>query len=301
MKKFILLTGLFLSAQWLPANAQKLISHTPYLNQNRPGLKAQIFAPEIVSLKDRYEYGSVFSADGKEFYYAAIINKKPQIHMIQLLKDGWSEPAVVIASDKYEYNDPFLSPDQSKLFFISDQAADGQGPVKDFDIWYLEREKDGWSKPVNAGPSINTSKHEYYMSFSSDGKMYFSSNGATNQADDKNFDIFSSKFSDGKFQPSQKLTGAINSEFYEADVFISPNEQYIIFCGERPDGSGKGDLYISFKDANGIWQKAKNMGNLVNTDGYEFCPFVTSDGKYLFFSRDGDIYWMSADVIETLK
>ena len=301
MKKFILLTGLFLSAQWLPANAQKLISHTAYLNQNRPGLKAQIFAPEIVSLTDRYEYGSVFSADGKEFYYAAIINKKPQIHMIQLLKDGWSEPAVVIASDKYEYNDPFLSPDQSKLFFISDQAADGQGPVKDFDIWYLEREKDGWSKPVNAGPSINTSKHEYYMSFSSNGKMYFSSNGATNQADDKNFDIFSSKFSDGKFQPSQKLTGAINSEFYEADVFISPNEQYIIFCGERPDGSGKGDLYISFKDANGIWQKAKNMGNLVNTDGYEFCPFVTSDGKYLFFSRDGDIYWMSADVIETLK
>ena len=301
MKKFILLAGLFLSAQWLQANAQKLISHTAYLNQNRPALQAQIFAPDIVSLKDRYEYGSVFSADGKEFYYAAIINKKPQIHMIQLLEDGWSEPAVVIASDKYEYNDPFLSPDQSKLFFISDQAMDGQGPVKDFDIWYLEREKDGWSKPVNAGPSINTSKHEYYMSFTSDGKMYFSSNGETNQADDKNFDIFSSKFSDGKFQSSEKLTGAINSEFYEADVFISPNEQYIIFCGERPDGSGKGDLYISFKDANGIWQKAKNMGNLVNTDGYEFCPFVTSDGKYLFFSRDGDIYWMSADVIETLK
>jgi hypothetical protein len=43
------------------------------------------------------------------------------------------------------------------------------------------------------------------------------------------------------------------------------------------------------------------MGNEINTTGYEFCPFVTDDGKYLFFSRDGDIYWVDAKVIDGLR
>jgi hypothetical protein len=97
------------------------------------------------------------------------------------------------------------------------------------------------------------------------------------------------------------LGDAINTPHYEADVFISPDEKYIIYCSERPDSKGKGDLYISFKNDKGEWQPAKNMGTPINTEGYEFCPFVTSDGKFLFFSRGGDIYWVAAEVISSLK
>lgn len=274
-----------------------------YLNQKPPGLSAEVFAPEMVSRKDQYEYGSVFSKDGKEFYYAVIINKKPQIRLSKFENNQWTEPVAVLASDRYEYNDPFLSPDGNKLFFISDRAVDGKGEAKDFDIWYIDRTKTGWNTTtiINAGRSINTDKNEYYMSFTKDGTLYFSSNGATNQANDKNYDIYSAKFSGRTFQPSQKLGNAINSEHYEADVFVSPDETYVIFCGERPEGMGKGDLYISFKDEKGAWKKAKNMGSTVNTGGYEFCPFVSSDGKYLFFSRDFDIYWVSSEIIKSLR
>jgi hypothetical protein len=272
-----------------------------YLNQKPPGLIPEVFASETVSLKDHYEYGSVFSKGGKEFYYAVIINKKPQIRRVRFEKNNWAAPETIIASDKYEYNDPFLSPDGKRLFFISDRAVDGLGEKKDFDIWYIERQKNGWSEPINAGSVINSEKNEYYMSFTKNGTMYFSSNGGTNQTTDKNYDIRFSKFSNGKFQPSEKLPETINSEHYEADVFVSPDEKYVIFCAERPDGLGKGDLFISFKSETGEWQKAKNMGNAINTGAYEFCPFVTSDGKYLFFSRSGDIFWVKADVIETLR
>jgi hypothetical protein len=82
---------------------------------------------------------------------------------------------------------------------------------------------------------------------------------------------------------------------------VSPDESYVIFCSERPGGKGKGDLYISFKDKTGEWQPAKILDAGINTEAYEFCPFVTSDGKYLFFSRDGDIYWMSAQLLEGFK
>lgn len=50
----------------------------------------------------------------------------------------------------------------------------------------------------------------------------------------------------------------MNTEHYEADVFVSSDEQYVIFCSERPGGLGKGDLYISFNDNSGKRQKAKN-------------------------------------------
>lgn len=283
--------------------AQRVPAAQLYLNQKPPGLAAEVFAPGTISLKDHYEYGSVFSKDGREFYWAVIINKKPQIRLSRFENNRWTEPAIVLASDQYEYNDPFLSPDGKKLFFISDRAVDGKGAKKDFDIWYINRTKTGWdsSQIINAGKSINTDKNEYYMSFTTDGRMYFSSNGGTSQANDMNYDVYSSKFAKGTFQPAQKLAASVNSEHYEADVFVSPDESYLIFCAERPDGLGKGDLFISFKDAKGAWQKAKNMGKAVNTDQYEFCPFVSSDGKYLFFSRDGDIFWISAEVIKALR
>ncbi|GAB3324729.1 hypothetical protein GCM10027299_22130 [Larkinella ripae] len=211
----------------------------------------------------------------------------------------WTAPQVVLASDQYEYNDPFLSPDGKRLFFISDRALDGKSDRKDFDIWYIERNNSGWSEPINAGPAINTGKNEYYMSFTTDGTMYFSSNAESKS--DKDYNIRSAKFLGGQFQPSQLLGASVNSEAYEADVFISPDEQYMIYCGERLEGLGQGDLYISFKDEKGQWQAAKNMGKGINTEKYEFCPFVSNDGKYLFFSRDGDIYWISADVINSLR
>jgi hypothetical protein len=279
----------------VPANSM-------YLSQKPPGLTPIVFAPALISLKDHYEYGSVFSKNGKEFYYAVIINDKPQIRYSRFENSGWTTPETVISSTKYEYNDPFLSPDQKRLFFISDRATNGKGDKKDFDIWYLERTPTGWSDiPINAGPSINTSKNEYYISFTKTGTMYFSSNGGTSQATDHNYEIRSSGFANGAFKPSIQLGPAVNTEHYEADVFISPDEQYMIFCAERPDGTGKGDLYISFKNKSGEWQKAKNMGNRINTGGYEFCPFVTSDGKYLFFSRDGEIYWVKGEVIDSLR
>jgi Tol biopolymer transport system component len=273
-----------------------------YLGQKPPGSVPAVFAPDLISLKDHYEYGSTFSKDGKEFYYAVIIDKKPQIRYSKFVNNAWTTPKTVISSNSYEYNDPFLSPDGKWLFFISDRAMDGKGAKKDFDIWYLKREKDGWSEvPVNAGKAINTDKNEYYMSFTKDGTMYFSSNGGTTQATDKNYDVKSARFSGGTFKPSVKLVAAVNTEHYEADVFVSPDEQYIIFCSERPGGSGEGDLYISFKSKSGEWQKAKNMGNVINTAGYEFCPFVTSDGQYFFFSRGGDVFWVNAKVIDTLR
>jgi Tol biopolymer transport system component len=272
-----------------------------YLGEKEPGITPQLFSPGLVSRNDRYEYGSTFAPDNNEFYFAVNVGQKPEIHVIRFQNSTWTKPELLIGHSEYGYNDPFATPDGKRLFFISDRAMDGKGSKKDIDIWYVERNQSGWSAPVNAGKEINSAKNEYYMSFTKNGKMYFSSNGSTSKETDKNYDIKTSEFQNGNFQPSVTLGPAINSNHYEADVFVDPDERYVIFCSERPGGKGKGDLYISFRNSNGEWQPAKILDAGISTEAYEFCPFVSNDGKYFFFSRSGDIYWVSAQILNRFK
>ncbi|MFM6343727.1 MAG: hypothetical protein ACKPFK_01080, partial [Dolichospermum sp.] len=95
----------------------------------------------------------------------------------------------------YSYNDPFLTPDNKKLFFISNRSLTGIGPKKDYDIWYIERLGNKWSAPKNAGKNINSPKNEFYISFTKNGKMYFSSNRQDSRGE--NYDIYSSELKNG--------------------------------------------------------------------------------------------------------
>lgn len=264
-----------------------------YLKQNPPSTEPEIFAPNIISKENEYEFGSVFNNDATEFFYGVAIDGKEEIRYSKLIGNNWSEPEIILAHEKYGYNDPFLSPDQNRLYFISKRALDGLGDPKDYDIWYVERVNDEWSDPINAGPNINSNADEYYISFTKDGTMYFSSNKIGS-----NFDIYSSMVLDGKFQKAIQLSDSINTIDYEADVFIAPDESYIIFCAKRREGMGRGDLFISFKNTDGTWTKSVNMGDRINTKGHELCPFVSKDGKYFFYTSNKDIYWVSTKVLE---
>jgi ketosteroid isomerase-like protein len=54
-----------------------------------------------------------------------------------------------------------------------------------------------------------------------------------------------------------------------------------------------------------------HLGDKVNSPDTDFCPFVTPDGKYFFFSRRvrdaagaaaaGDVYWMDARFLDGLR
>lgn len=293
MKKQV---ALLLLVSFLTSCKSQVKETLPYLGLTPPSSTPEVFAPGLISTEEEYEFGSVFNKAGTEFYYGVNVGGREEIRFSKLTDKGWSKPAVVMSHERYGYNDPFLSPDEQRLYFISKRALDGQGDVKDYDIWYAERQGDGWSDPINAGPNINTEGEEYYISFNSEGTMYFSSNKI-----DVNFDIYTSEFVDGEFQAAVPMGEAINTTNYEADVFIDPGESYIIFCARRPDGVGQGDLYISFKKEDGTWTPSKNMGERINTQGHELCPFVTADGKYFLYTSNKDIYWVDTKIIEEMR
>ena len=51
--------------------------------------------------------------------------------------------------------------------------------------------------------------------------------------------------------------------------------------------------------------QARDMGPTVNSEHYDFAPYVSPDGKYLFFisqrERMNGMHWMDAKIIEGLK
>jgi len=272
-----------------------------YMGEKVPGIKSKMFAPNFISTEES-EFGSVFNSDGTEFYFGFNTNGKSEIRYSKMVEGQWSVPITILSHERYGYNDPFLSPDEQRLYFISGRALDGIGDKKDIDIWYVNKTASGWSEPINAGPNINTDGNEYYISFTQNGTMYFSSNkDATEDQRDTDFNIYYSNFIDGEFQVPVMLGDAINTNSYEADVFVAPDESYIIYCSSRDNGYGQGDLYISFKNADDSWTQAVNMGEAINTKLYEYCPYVSADGKYLFYTSNQDIYWISTDIFDQLK
>jgi WD40-like Beta Propeller Repeat len=69
---------------------------------------------------------------------------------------------------------------------------------------------------------------------------------------------------------------------------------------------------VSFRAADARWGSPINLGAGINTPDHEFCPIVTPDGRYLFFSRtygggtwatttDADVFWIDMAVVERLK
>ena len=289
--------ALFLSAS---AYAQAVPEQLKYLGQEPP-TTPQVFAPGLISLNDAYEFGSVFNRAGTEFYYGVDTGGSSEIRY-SALKDGrWTKPVTILSAEAYGFNDPFLSPDEQRLYFISVKALNGPGAKEDYDIWYVKKEGDGWSEPVNAGPNINSGRNEYYISFTDSGTMYFSSNSGRDQPGERSFDIYASASVDGVFQKPERLGPAVNTAHYEADVFVAPDESYLIFCATRPDGLGRGDLYISFRGDDGYWLPSVSMGAAINTEGHELCPFVSADGKYFFYTSNKDIHWVSTAVIESLR
>lgn len=295
---YIFLCGFFVLFN---AQAQQTKETDKYLNQTPPGLTPKIFAPGIISRSNAYEFGSVFNKNATAFYYGVDTNHGSEIRFSELKNGKWTKPKILLKNKDYGFNDPFLSNDENRLYFISKKALHGKGAKKDHDIWYVEKKSVGWSEPVNAGPNINTDSNEYYMSFTDDGTLYFSSNKSVPGQKRKNFDIYFSKQLEGKFQKAVRLGPSINTQYYEADVFIAPDNSYIIFCANRPGGLGRGDLYISFKNADGSWSKSMSMGDKINTKGHELCPFVSKDGKYFFYTSNQDIYWVSAKIIDNLR
>ena len=118
-----------------------------------------------------------FSADGKTMYLTRCLGNMPAGQIYQSSRSGgeWTEPTLIqlFADTTVTVGHPAISPDGSKLYFVSD-ADGGQGGK---DIWVAVNEGGQWTVLENLGTNINTSGNEMFPYVRQDGALFFSSDG----------------------------------------------------------------------------------------------------------------------------
>ena len=250
------------------------------------GNTAEPFLPEIFSRFPNVRDIAI-SSEGDEIYFS-VQSYQDEISVISYIKKingTWSKPRIAGFSGKYFDIEPFLSADGLKLFFSSNRPLEmSDNKPKDFDIWYVHRENKNseWSHPVNVGAPINSEENEFYSSIANNNNFYFTCDQRGTKGKD---DIFFSQWKNGTYSEPISLSDSINSNGYEFNAFISPDEAYIIFTAyQREDGFGSGDLYISYKNSDGLWTKAKNLGAGINSAEMDYCPFVDTKTNTLYFT-----------------
>ncbi len=265
--------------------AQQKISN-PYFDQPLPGKEPALFAPAVIS-DELGNRDMAISPSGDEIFYTTQYRGGvfSTIMYTKKVNGKWTEPEIASFCSRYNDMEPAFSPDGSKLYFASSRPVSGD-EQKDYDIWYVSKVKGVWTDPKNMGAPVNTARDEFYPSVAKTGNIYF-----TREMAGKGEDIVVCKLNADSYDTAVSLPATVNSVGAEFNAFVDPDEQYIMFTGyKRKGNAGSGDIFISKKNGVGEWTEAVNLGNKINGPGLTYCPYVTPDKKYFFFSSSRGIF-----------
>ncbi len=261
----------------------------PYFGEEPPGLTPKIFAPGLISTHGHFEFACTFSPDGKEFYFTRRNDRGANVIMVSKWEEeGWIAPDTAAFSYPGDH-EPHITPDGKRLYFGTNRVKPGTDQPT-YGIWVMDRVGDDWSTSEFAADGM-------YVSATNDGSIYLTDISGQTEGG-----IVKMIWKDGVFDDPVRLGDGVNHPSNGIHPFIQPNEKYILFDCQREDGyGGEGDIYVSFRNDQGNWSEAKNLGEDVNGIGIDFCAYVSPDGKYIFYTKNRDIYWVSISILETLK
>ena len=249
-----------------------------------------------------FEYFPALTADGNTFLFTRNIRegegvtapRQEDFYVSKKVNGVW-QTANPITSVNTLGNEgaPSLSADGEIMFFASCMEMTGDYGSSDrkgygsCDIFYAQKINGKWTRPRNAGSTINTKNWETQPSFSSDGKTLYFIRGIVTREGIKNPDIYSSTIGeDGKFSEPIRLSDNINTPEGEESVFIHPDNQTIYFSSEGHPGMGGLDIFVSKKQADGTWGKAVNLGYPINTFTDENSLLVDANGKLAYYASE---------------
>ncbi|WP_240471666.1 OmpA family protein [Hymenobacter aerophilus] len=199
----------------------------------------------------------------------------------------WSEHSPVISADDKILL--FTSRSDNMTNVSALQAAEGKdGKKLAADGQYYENiyearriDEDNWDKPRSLSGVLNGKGHDASIQvFDNDTKMLMYRN-------DENGDILYSEKSGNDWTEPKRLNKNINTAAYESDAYITPDGLTIYFSTAKYSEDGTLDIYYSTRVPGGEWGPAKSIGNAINTAYDDDSPYLSRDGKTMYFSSRG--------------
>lgn len=249
--------------------------------------------------------------DGKKYKDGEGITRL-KIYSAEKVNGEWTNiTELPFNSDSYSVAHPTLSPDEKRLYFVSDMP----GSLGESDIFMTSIIGDGTYGPiVNLGKNINTMARETFPFITSDGVLYFSSDGHLGLG---GLDVFATKIAfDDYDQPVVNVGRPINGPSDDFAFIYDTDSKTGYFSSNREGGMGDDDIYEfveneplvldCIQDVSGtvrdrisnevlagatvmvIDEENKEISSTItDSDGNYFLQLDCSKGNFVRASRDG--------------
>jgi len=236
-------------------------NNEPFLNIYQTDIKTEDGKKDFLNVttlpfkgirkKDIHDGNITITNDGKTMYFTRDnVSKRNtkkfddegtthlKLFRATLIDNVWADVVELpINDDIYSTGHPALSPDNSKLYFVSDR----EGGLGQTDIYVVDiLEDNNYSTPLNLGDKINTSGREMFPFVSKDSTLYFSSDGRLNLG---LLDIFKSQILKDSTSAPENMGAPYNSGYDDFAYFVNSDNDKGYFSSNRPEGQGSDDIY----------------------------------------------------------
>ena len=252
---------------------------------------------------DRDEYLPFMTPDNELIFFTRVVSVESKKGISGISTDATQELFCVSErrGGKFNLGEPMPSPpfnsnpheggatltiDNKHLFYT---VVDMTG---NYDIYTSDLVNGSWTEIRSLGKTVNSEEWDSQPSVSADGKtLYFASNRPGGFG---GIDIWKTeKDASGNWQPPVNLGPRINTAGDEKSPFLHWDSKTLYFCsGDNEQGYtshmnlGGFDIFYSRQDSTGKWGAPKNIGSPINTSGDDVGFFVSSDGRYGYFSSN---------------
>ena len=185
------------------------------------------------------------------------------------------------------------------IYFVSRRSNTTGGGMNPDDQRFFEdvykatwdEELGEWDNVTNKLGKINTDGFDALNYISPDGLygvMTVNSTATDAKTTTRGSDICELKMSNkGTWNTPKSIKNkSINTSFFEGAATLTADGNTMYFVTDRKGEKSSTDIWVAHRNGKS-WGDAKPLPMTVNTKGRETTPYVTPDGRYLFFSSDG--------------
>ncbi|HTA61827.1 MAG TPA: hypothetical protein VK835_05200 [Bacteroidia bacterium] len=184
---------------------------------------------------------------------------------------------------------PWITSDEQTLFFTSRRKgghatqveADGYYSSDAFVCTVLDGK---WDKAKNLSNMVNTALDEQIVGINPDGSELVVYIDHITEIED----LYSTHKKNGNYTKIEKLSENVNNaKEYSGSIFNTDDGPILYFVREDKNSLGGTDIYTARMLPTGQWGLPKNIGPKINTKYREDFPWLSADGKTLYFSSEG--------------
>ncbi len=206
----------------------------------------------------------------------------------------------------YDDYNILLASDHKTIYFVSRRSNTTGGGMNPDDQRYFEdtyksvydEEMKEWGTANNDLGKLNSDGFDALNYISADGLsaiMTVNSTATDAKNTTKGSDICEAKMSSKGTWNTPKPIKGVNTSYFEGSATLTADGNTMYFVSDRKGETRSTDIYVSYRNGKS-WSSAKPLSDSINTPGRETTPYITPDGRYLFFSSDGHLGMGDLDV-----